>query len=453
VRLETGVEAFGLTLEKGTGEPISLAEVVFTPPAFSAGPQGRPDAPEEESLVATSLETGEFRLLGLAPGRYRIEARAPGYVSAVLPSAPVPFGGRITFTLVPSGQLEGVVLGTEGQPAAGAEVFAVSPGHEAAVLTDTEGHFSVELPPGTYAVSARRGEEAGVLRGVTATVGQRVQGLRLGLGAGARVSGKVVRKDGSPVLGARVEAWLRETWVETRPQWGHALAGTDESGAFSLPPLAAGTYVIGVFLPGGGRLRQGPLTLAAGEHASLTFLCELRDGLECQPQDSIQGRIIHSRGAPVRHTVLDVLSPDSVQTSTAYEFIGDRFELRGLPPGPSQLAVTADGMRAALRVDLRPGERKLLEIPVYPGVSMTGRLIDAATRQPVEAAWVLHPLFGTVRPGKDGRFTFSDLPPGEQLLFVTRLVPGTQARTKTVHPVRLSPDRENDVGDLELPAP
>ncbi len=471
VRLEQGVEAFGLVLEKATHEPISLAEVIFTPPAFSSGTQGLMDAPEDEQLVATTLETGGFRLPYLAPGRYRIEARAPGYVTAVLPSAPIPFGGRITLMLKPSGQLEGVVLRTDGQPVAGVEVLAVSPQHESTVRTDDAGQFFFELPPGIYTVLARGGEGAGVLKGVAVTVGQRVQGLSVRLSAGSRITGKVVRKDGSPILGARVEACLREL-CESRPQQTQPFAGTDESGAFSLSPLAAGSYALKVFLPGGGRLRERLLTLAAGEHSTQTILCEPDDHLECQLREptSIQGRVLHSRGLPVRNVFVNILSAEPARNAirydrdefwssvlkrkpTGYEFVGDRFELHGLSPGPQMLMVRSDGMSASLLLDLRPGERRVLELTVYPPVSMRVRLMDAATHQPLSWGLLRHPVLGLAESREKERFVFHALPPGEQILHVIRDVPGTRQLAKTSHTVRLTTNPENDLGDLEVPAP
>jgi hypothetical protein len=493
VRLEEGAEAFGLVLEKGTHEPISFAEVVFTLPAVNSISQGNSDAPEDERLVATTSETGEFRIPYLAPGRYRIEARAPGYASGVLPSAPVPFGGRITLLLKPGGQLEGVVLRANGQPAAGAEVLADNRQHRATVRTDSAGQFSFELPPGSYIVSARSGEEAGVLKGVAIAVGQHVQGLSVRLGAGARISGKVVRKDGSPVLGARVVACLMELLCEDLSQQIQLLAGTDESGAFSLAPLAEGTYFIGVHLPGGRLLQRSPVTLTAGEHSTLTFLCEPTDDLACQPQESqegspqrtqasIQVRVLHSRGIPVRHVIVDIISVDlalnavdleqnarvppqrrtaygwyrfweTFRRPTSYEFLGGRFELHGLSPGLHMLMVRADGMSTSIVLDLQPGERRALELTVYPAVSMRGRLIDAATHQPLSRGRVYHPVLNSTDSLRDGRFLFHALPPGEQILYVIRHVPETQQAITTTHIVKLSTNLENDVGDIEVSAP
>ncbi|HVG57273.1 MAG TPA: carboxypeptidase-like regulatory domain-containing protein [Hyalangium sp.] len=478
VRLEEGAEAYGLVLEKGTHEPISFAEVVFTPPAVNSISQGNSVAPEDERLVATTSETGEFRLPYLAPGRYRIEARAPGYAPAVLPSAPVPFGGRITLMLKPGGQLEGVVLRADGQPAAGAEVLADNWQHGATVRTDSAGQFSFELPPGSYTVSARSGEEAGVLKGVAVAVGQLVQGVRVQLGAGARITGKVVRKDGSPVLGARVETCLIELGCDDLTQHRQVFAGTDESGAFSLAPLAADLHSIRVLLPGGGRLRLRQVKLAAGEHSDLTFHCEPTDDLVCQLPESeagsphstrasVQGRVLHSRGLPVRNVIMDIFSADPAQNgvglsgkaiwaalqkrkATSYEFLSDRFELHGLALGPRMIIFSAEGMRASVLVDVRPGEHRDMEVTVSPAVSMRGRLIDAATHQPLDRAWMYHPLSSVISTGKDGRFALRALPAGEQLLLVLRNNP---VRTATLHIVKLTTGPENDVGDIEVPAP
>jgi hypothetical protein len=46
-RLDKGNELVGFTLVKSTGEPLSLAEFLLTPPTFGSGTQGGLDAPAE----------------------------------------------------------------------------------------------------------------------------------------------------------------------------------------------------------------------------------------------------------------------------------------------------------------------------------------------------------------------------------------------------------------------
>ncbi|HYI02887.1 carboxypeptidase regulatory-like domain-containing protein, partial [Hyalangium sp.] len=705
LRLEAGAELRGTTEVRGADAPVSFAEIILTRHTFTSGPQGRPEAPEEESAVATSSETGEFQLSGLAPGRYRVEARAPGYVSAVLPSVPIPFGARMTLELAPGGQLEGVVLRADGQPADGAEVLAADLEQATTVGADSDGRFSLQVPPGAYALSARRGDEAGALEHeVKVVVGQRVQGLRLQLSGGASISGKVVRRDSAPVVGARVEARRQQTE-------GSGTAVTDGKGSFSLPALAAGTYVVRVYVPGGSRFDHGPLTLAAGEHALLTLIDEPRGGLWCsvggdqgpvgegirvrasalpatadrsaveartnsksrvhfaglpaglvrvespavpslegrsvtvlvrrnsenhncalssglsniegrvversggppdapvlvvssstpesrypnllwsgamqpdeqgrfrttlppgknhylsafrrrgvgcgvsgqkqirveagqridativledtrepalrlhvleadgapaslalvnvstaslwvlaqtdeqgrldvclplgqqqpsltplllvssfdearaamvekwsgerelslrlRPLPSLRGRVINTDGTPVRRFTVSPV-PQNLWAHTSlpsHEFMGDQFELNGLPVGRSQILVSVDGVAtASVVVDLLPEERKVLEIAVSPGVSVTGRVVDAVTRQPVAGASVLVPRLATTSTSPDGRFALRSMPVGEHLLIVHR-----HPSHRVTQLVKLSPEQDKEVGDISVP--
>jgi hypothetical protein len=451
--LEAGTDLRGTTVVRGSGEPVSFAEVVLTPASFSLGAPGLAEVPEEESPEATSSAEGDFQLPGLAPGRYRVEAHAPGYVSAVLASVPVPFGARLTLELSPGGQLEGVVLQADGQPAEAVEVLAAGRLHEARTVTDGQGRFSLEAPPDTYAVLARQGGQSAALeREVELSEGQRAQGLRLQLGAGAWLSGTVLREGGAPVLGARVEARRERTLAVS------AEAGTDEHGTFQLPALAPGTYEVRVLTPEGSRFEQAPLMLAAGEHASVHVTAGLADSHRA-PRDfnlrplslpALQGRVLNPRGVPVQRLHVDFFPSASGAEPTAREFMGDRFELSGqLPSGPSQLMVTADGvLRASVLLELKPGEHKSLELPVFPGVPLVGRLVDEATHQPVAGMRVQVEPFGSVTTAQDGRFAFRELPAGELFLHLYR-----QSAWVARHVVRLSPEQANDVGDLTVPAP
>ena len=230
------------------------------------------------------------------------------------------------------GQLEGTVLGAEGQPVPEAEVLASNRDLEMAARTDTEGHFSFELPPGSYALSARRGQETGALEHeVKLDAGQRVQGLRLQLGAAAWVSGRVVRKGGPPVVAATVTARRQGN------EKASSLGSTDERGDFSISSLTAGTYDFQVLMPEGTTFPQGPFNLAAGEHATLTLTYEevLTGGMECHVRDE-------ANPAPSVRVRASLLRPRASAARKWVEGLTDdkghiRFD--GLQPGQYRVAL------------------------------------------------------------------------------------------------------------------
>jgi hypothetical protein len=356
LRLETGVELQGTTVVRGDGEPVSLAEIILTPLAFPPDLRGHLDAPEEELLFATSSETGEFRFTGLAPGRYRAEARAPGFVRKVLPSVPAPFGGSITLDLAPGGLIEGAVTGADGQPVAGAEVLAFNTAHATQGFTNGQGHFSLEVPPGTYFVSARREPLAGELgHQVTVTVEHSVRGLLLQLGAGAHVSGTVVTEEGAAVMGARVEARSR------RARAPSGLVGTDERGAFSLPSLAPGTYEVSVFMPHGGSFTHEGLTLSEGEHAMLTLTYKPRGSLKVSATDMKRRRLpgVHVRA----YAIPEQRGAASASHEGQTDAHGAVF-LKGLLPGLYRVEVQREPGSPALERTATVWENGLAELAV-----------------------------------------------------------------------------------------
>jgi hypothetical protein len=307
-------------------------------------------------------------------------------------------------------------------------------------FVDAQGRFRIALPPGQYSLSVLRmrsvrcgasGQsqllvEAG--RSLEATIlleETREPDLRL----------QVMESDGVPAPLALVKVSVPSAFGD--------FAQTDERGRLDV-----------CLSPEALRRTSSPLLIVSSWDGARAAVVDKAGGqrdftLRLLPLPSVQGRIINPSRTPVRRILVDVLSHNSFTSAGTYEFMGGLFELNGLPVGPSTLVVTVDGrLRASVPIDLHPEERKALDIPVYPGVAVTGRIVDPATQQPVAGAAVAVPLFGFVTTVQDGRFTFRDLPAGENFFRISR----QQSLMATQH-VMLSPGQGTDLGDIAIPAP
>lgn len=286
VTLEAPQTLTGRTVEQGTQEPLPLVELVLTVQGPSLAPWQRVEAPAEERVYASSDERGQFRVDGLAPGTYLLEARAPGHARTVQRNVRVPASGPLTVALQAAGVIEGFVVDAQGQPAADAEVQAGGRSPQT-VTTGQGGGFSLEVEPGTHLLSARRGEEAGSLeKPLTVKAGQTVRDVRLRLGKGSVLEGRVVaRATGAPIVGAN---------LSVSPTGGAGDSGqavTDNTGHFSVGGLAPGSYDLGVSAPGFSSLSRRGLTVTTGERFPLE--------LSLTGTGVVEGRVKDSAGQPV----------------------------------------------------------------------------------------------------------------------------------------------------------
>ncbi len=266
LNLEPGQSLSGYTVEQGTLEPLPGVELRVR--RYSNGQEAwqRAEAPAEERVYASSDARGAFRVEGLAPGAYALEARAPGYAKRFIQRVVLPAAGPLTVELLAAGVIEGFVVDARGHPAAGAEVHV---GSKEPTLTTTGsgGGFAVEVAPGSHFVSARRGGEAGALATpVILSAGKTVRDVRIQLGQSAALEGSVVaRGTGAPIASARVE-------VSPHGKSGDfGRAVTDDRGRFSLEGLAPGSYDLLVRAEGFTPLPRRALTVASGERFPLTL--------------------------------------------------------------------------------------------------------------------------------------------------------------------------------------
>lgn len=139
--------------------------------------------------------------------------------------------------------VKGIVVNSiTHQPVARALVDA----HESAVLTDNDGHFEFDLPEGTFMISARRPGygSRGRATNHTIRVGPNMPSLTFSLTPEALITGQVTLSTSDPADGIRVMAYRRHV-VNGHQQWMmENTARTDSDGAFRIPGLQAGDYLV-----------------------------------------------------------------------------------------------------------------------------------------------------------------------------------------------------------------
>ncbi len=276
------------------GEPVAASRVVLTPDAG-----GKP-------TVATADDDGRFRAV-LAPGPYRVEARAagapslvavPGRVPVFLPAGDETWLGlqavpdeRPTFQPLPDAQPGfGALSGTvrhDGRPVAGAVVNLYldtasglrGPGVQQSLPTGPGGEYAFDdLFEGAYHVVARKrraGAVAGPVRegdlfGVAAggpipvrSQAETVLDLHLVrkerddapdadrlAATGTGVRGRVVDESGRPAAGVYVFAYSNRIIGHGKPDFLTLPTGPD--GRFTLPLGSGGLFYLGARERAGG---------------------------------------------------------------------------------------------------------------------------------------------------------------------------------------------------------
>ena len=391
VLLEPGHSLVGRTVVARTNEPLPLVELSFTAHARELEPWQRADAPDEERVLLHSDERGNFRVDGLSPGTYLLEAQAPGHARASVSRLRVPVEGPLTVALRLAGVIEGFVVDAQEQPVANAEVL-VGGSPSLGVTTGARGGFSAEVEPGPHAVSARRGEEAGALdTPLLVPAGGTVRDVRIRLGAGARLEGQVVEKRSrAAVAGARVEL----SAAQGQGARGDALS--DAQGHFEVRGLPPGSYTAKVSAPGFVPTLRRNLTLAQGERFPVEVALARAGGV-------LEGRVSESTGAPlanVRVEAIPVLRdvPGTALTEARTDAEG-HYRLDGLAPGPLSVLARREGATMGVRQSVDVGEEGLsrLDFTLEGLGTVEGRVRGALAASGLEVA-----AHGRGRPGQPG---------------------------------------------------
>ncbi|NOK09041.1 carboxypeptidase regulatory-like domain-containing protein [Corallococcus exercitus] len=345
--LEPGVSLTGLTVERAGGAPVPMVELTLTPhtgfkDALPVFLQTGPSVPEEARHEALSDARGAFAFHGLARGEYQLEARAPGHAPRRIARVLVP-GTDVRVALDGSAFIEGFVTRADGTPAPGARVSAWGEDGAVEVEAGDTGSFSLDVPPGSFQVTARHAQETGAA-GVAVVVGpgMTVKDVRIRLGGAASLVGVVRRKDsGEAIVGATVGVRAHGDRAELLQ------ARSAEDGRFEVAGLAPGAYDVQVSAPGFQPLMRRGLGVLAGQRFDLV--------LELAVPGRIEGTVVDGAEAPLPGvTVVARLKwrplPDALPSMTDAQ---GRFVLEDVPEGTVYVVARRENSEDEVRQPVR----------------------------------------------------------------------------------------------------
>ncbi len=361
----------GRTISRGTGEPVAQARIVVSAALRAAGFRGAGRSatlPPEERAVAESDTAGRFQVGGLGEGTWSVEATSVGHSRALAPRVAIPHGGDLLLELPAAAVIEGKVLAADGSPADSAEVTAVSGAGKAFTLAAQGGGFSLEVEPGSYHLSARRGAEAGAQGApIAIAAGRTVRGVVLQLGTASAIGGMVfAQSSGRPISGASI----------TLTASGSAsMAGTavsDAAGSFSIGGLAPGSYDATVHADGfSDQLRRG-VTVALAQ----TFPLQI----SLTGTGAVSGLVTDSAGRVLAGAVVRIAAgfgpAAGVAQSEAVAGADGRYRLDNLAPGTVRLAASRDesSFGPTRSVDVAEGQESPLDFTLTDNGWLAGHV-------------------------------------------------------------------------------
>ena len=423
--------------------------------------------------VANTNSRGEYEVKGLPEGSYFVTGLRAGFITAAYGQRQAGERGvavtvsagqiseRIDIPLPRGGVLGGRVTDDLGEPYPGVRVDALvlryrdgkrQPFVAGVSTTDDLGTFRISgLDPGSYYVVATSSETwrnekketigypstyypdggADQARFVSLSASEQKTDLHMSLRAQrtARISGRIVRDDGQPVPGAGVS--IAYSYPGVVMSAGMRVVRAAADGSFQINDVPGGVYNVAsggddvIVTVNAADIDDVVLTHRTGSTVSGTIVTD--DG--SAPAFPVSGVrvLIESSSDKVLPTVR------VVQVGNDWTFKMQRlggpflFRLTGLPDGWTMASATLNDRNIADEpFDVPTGGKEITgaKIVVSRKIGRVSGIVRDANGKPTSAAsvvvfsddssqWIPYSRFvRATRPGIDGRFSISQLPPG-----------------------------------------
>ena len=420
VKVPPGAVLRGRVTDAKTGRPVVEANVSTS---AGTGPAGAPiGMPQPEGGLLTDVD-GRFEIDGLAAGKVSLRVDHADYEERTETVELKEGGSTVEVALSRGGALGGVVLSATRQPAAGADVsvqvsgeggFGRWPfGSGTQAVTDASGRFRFDhLSAGRYSATAQLSGQASEPQSAVLTAGESKDDLVLVLAGGATLRGVVTGLPEGQRGGVTVSA--------NGPQQYSASARTGADGRFEMTGLPSGTTslraIAGDLVSGSTRSAPGSVTIAEGQleaEASIVF----------EGNAALSGTVTRG-GRPVSGAMVFAGPRRGGANASARTDDAGAFRLEGLEEGEFNVNVqppAGSGGRGVSKSVNVSGEATVdFDIPT---ASLSGIVVAAATKQPLEGVRVSATLqggastdggrrFGSASTDTNGRWLVDDVEPG-----------------------------------------
>lgn len=228
---------------------------------------------EQQSLTgARPTADGRFRLDRLPALRYQLRISGPGIADTYVHDVEVA-GGRDTdigdVVVKPGRRVAGIVVDAAGRPVDQAKV-RIEVDDRYAVVTRTIGHrFSVTVLSGVPLRISASHSQAGRSAVLAIGAAGATSALRLAMQPGGTIRG-IAKEHGHAIADAPVMVWP----AGPRPSEPSAMTITDDAGAFELPGIPAGRWLVELSVPAfakDNRVIQRGVEMVVGSTVEVEF--------------------------------------------------------------------------------------------------------------------------------------------------------------------------------------
>lgn len=272
------------------------------------------------------------------------------------------------------------------QPVQGVHFYAVytsddmGRGPKDSVRTDAKGVTLIGgLRPDEYLIVGAHRDYALVGRKVRFDQPQEVNDVRIVMEKGLAVEGLATCSDDLPASGWRIEA--EPTWWRSVRSWPSD-DPVAEDGTFRFKHILPGPHRLSVYIPEEDGAR-GIWSTEVNLPPETNFLDFRIPHPSPHGRVNLSGEVVFIGGDYDRGFWINGESTTGVRGSVYLQAGERRFTITDLVPGLYTLDITIHGKRKEFKNVAVPRDDLLLEIPLDPQITITGRVIDYETDQPV----------------------------------------------------------------------